>query len=101
MGLGIIRDTEYGTTAAYWVVAKTNIDWVNKKASIRVDGYKDLPTRNDLKSPMVRLSFNFEEIVGLDGKIIDPFPFSPENNIVAKAYELIKTMPDFSGAIDL
>jgi hypothetical protein len=74
-------ETNYGNIASYWKVISTNIDWHGKTAEITLAGFIDKDARVGGKAPIVIYRYNV---------INDKFTFSPENNVLTTAYELIK-----------
>lgn len=101
MALQKQKDTQFGIKVNYWKVVKTNIDWLNKKSNIIMAGYENEAFRKSDKSPLVQISFGYEEVLGTNNEISIVFPFIPTDNIVAKSYELIKQAPDFVGSLDV
>lgn len=101
MALQKQKDTQFGIKANYWKIVKTNIDWHNKKANIIMVGFENKASRQANNAPLSQTNFEYEGTVEIGDKVLVPFPFLPEDNIVAKSYELIKQTKDFAGALDV
>jgi len=100
MALKKVCNTDFGGTVEYWRVAKTLINWVQEQAHITVFGYLDEATRQAGKAPFVVENFVFE--VHRDfGGVKTPFQFSPQDNVVDKAYTLLKAEDFFTGSEDV
>lgn len=99
MALEIIKTAPIGVDVMYWKVMKTNIDWGMGRANIGVAGFLDKKARAEAKDPIICINFQYE--TPKEFGLILPFQFTPTNNVVEKAYELIKKEEYFTGAKDL
>ena len=84
-------ETNYGVIGDYSKVVITNCNWLTKKAHIEVCLYTNEQARIDLKTPLKNMEFDlaFEQL-----------GITVEDNIVAKTYEYLTTLPEFEGAED-
>lgn len=101
MALQKQKDTQFGIKANYWKVVQTNINWLDKKANIIMAGFENEASRRANNTALSRVNYEYEEILDIGDKIISPFPFVPEDDIVAKSYELIKQTKDFEKSLDI
>ena len=70
---------------------ETNIDWHTRGSGVTMFGYYSKEARDTGCQPIESRFFNFNG---------DDFIFSVDSNIVQDAYSKIKTLPEFSNAID-
>lgn len=70
-----------GIFCEYWKVHETNINWHNKTARFVLSGFFNQEARESGKNPLISFGYDYNEA---------NFPFSVDENIVAKAYGLVK-----------
>lgn len=70
-----------GVSCEYWKIHETNINWHDKVAKITLSGFISQEARENGKNPLVSINYDYTK---------ENFPFLVEENVVAKAYELVK-----------
>jgi hypothetical protein len=83
---------------SYWKVCDTNINWYEEKFIINIAGFIDESSRRAGKTPVKIISYSYP---GTFPPSEDPFPFSVDDNVVAKTYEILKLKPEWSEAQDV
>jgi len=99
---------EHDMELMYWSIIRTDINWLEKKATISIAGFMDKDAHDmctmEMDIPMQQHFYYKEETIKvgtgkyetiddveveiMEDKFI-PFPFSPDDNIIKKAYELV------------
>ncbi len=105
-------NTAHGIAATYFKVVQTNIDWKLHRAYVLLQGFLDKAARDSGKTAMIEMSYEFKEINSpavndsetgeeLTPATYVPFPFAPDDNVVLRAYTLIKARPEWADAADV
>jgi len=115
MALLLEQPSEFSdkVSLSYWKVCDTNINWSDKRYIIKVAGFIDEESRRAGKSPVKIMSYSFPvTFFPSPPSILNPpdtkptipvnvFPFSVDDNVVAKTYEILKSKPEWSEAKDV
>jgi len=100
MALLLQQPTEFSdnVTLSYWKVCDTNINWYEEKYIIRIAGFIDEASRRAGKAPVEIKAYSYP---GTFPPSEDPFPFSVDDNVVAKTYEILKSRPEWQDSQDV
>ncbi len=96
MALQLLKTLPSGHTADYWRVSKIDIDANRTKADITLELYKDHAAR--LVEGTRPIKTQMESFSG------EAFPYPVEEvdmNVYELAYEAIKSLDEFDGALDV
>lgn len=92
-------NSDYGVLSSYHKITKFVDDRINKFAYIECSSFKDEASKN--MKPLAILNV----VCGDNAEL--PYEFNPSDltgdgmNHIKKAYDLIKTLPEFEGATDV
>lgn len=93
MGLKLSTVCDSGTTGEYWRVMTANMRWYDTASICVVALYVDQASRIAGKAPLLMKSYDFS---GAD------FPFENVSaDVRSLIYDKLKTLPEFSGAMDV
>jgi len=92
MALQLAIEHETGVILNYWKISTTDVCWYIGGRCIIVDGYIDYQARLDGKVPLGTKIYEYMD---------NDFHVEPDDNLVYEAYEKLKTLPEWSGAIDV
>ena len=92
MALQLAIEHESGVTLNYWAISTTDICWYIGGRRIFINGYIDYQTRLDGKVPLGCKVYMYMDA---------DFHVEPGDNLVEAAYNKLKTLPEWSGAIDV
>jgi len=92
MALSKLIETSYGVSANYHKITETKIDWHNRIANITVKSFLSSEARTAGKMPIIDHAYYWAG---------DDFVFAPDSNVIATAYAKLKTMEQWTNAIDV
>lgn len=90
-----IQYNNAGVEISYWRITNFKIDYELKQCNGVLAGYLGSESREEGKNPLVYMNFNFSG---------DRFPFSDTEEPISERsviYGLLKSLPQFDGAIDV
>jgi len=98
MGLQLSHEIATGHTGNYWAIDELYIEPIKREAGVRLRLWKDQQARIDGKPPMTLRTYGWhDEDYPYDLATLDTVGKNPMNI----AYDIIKTKPEFEGAVDV
>ncbi len=99
MALQFENELPTGITANYWKVREINFDCIKKRGIIIAELYVSEELRLAGKNSVTRKMFNVKSVDG--SWPFDIANLQGSNSYLEFAYNYLKTLPEFSGAVDL
>lgn len=99
MALELNKEFPSGVTADYWKVINLSVNFSSMCATVEVGLYVNAAARSAGKSPVEIFVYNFDPPAtdGLGAASQDTAGENPQK----AAYTLLKTLPEFTGAVDV
>jgi len=96
MALKMSKELDNGFTAEYWKITKIDFNVLNEVSFVELSLYKDAAARTSGKDRVLAKTYSWNG---------DDYPFSSDamdnDNPITIAYTKIKTLDEFSTAIDV
>lgn len=83
--------TDFGVYAEYHRITSTTVDWMHDVTFINVSVYISQSARDAGKDPVNTTTHMFDK---------STLNITPDDNVVAMSYELLKTLPEYTDAQD-
>lgn len=99
MALELTKEFPSGVSANYWKVHNLSVNFTSMCATVEVGLYVNAAARTAGKAPVETFTFNFDPPAtdGLLATAQDVENVNPQKT----AYDLLKTLPEFTGAVDV
>lgn len=97
MALQISKELASGADATYVKIAEVKLDMRSLTAHVSVSFYKDADARHSGKVPMDEKSYSFS---GVDNPCTLTAMNVADSNPIKLSYAKLKTLDEFSGAVD-
>lgn len=105
MALQLSKENSQGHTGNYWKITALKLEYIGEVAEVQVDLFKDSAAASANKDPMERLEYTWttddegtDNWTGtFDAATLDTLNQNPQE----RAYVKLKTLSEFTGAVDV